>query len=1259
MRKKTTMSEIKQVSFRASIKDKWFKFNGTNLPKGMKCIDADCNEIKGTGSTENIPISCSTNNSYSARTGEISFRQDESGYTGKTIVTQAGKACDCEAYRIDITRNIIPSTGGKVNVGTITSESACVNKVDVDFKLSCSETYAVPSVEQSDINKYTIFIQVNANTGDSRNFNLIWKYGNNECSSETFMQEGKTIQCDCNDVDLICEEISTPIPSEGTGNEYIKMASYSYTGGGSCPITVVTAYTIEQNASISARTSDKTIWLKVGANPSNSQRTITLNFQYKLNGVLCPNELKFKCPVLQEGRTVITCDCEDDVDFQCKYSGNFPQSGVTAFTRIATISSLTDSCNLTEVTCTTNYSDDVTIQVNGSSTFSIFAKVNANTLTEDRNITFSISYKIGDKVCTNKKSCTVTQDKFVPVVECCNNISNVTKVLTDIIPTTGITDCTALTFTKLADAECDSDFNINVDRPDVNYTSGQTSSQNGYYTKFNSVAPFTGINANSTINVELKYDDDTPCSKNGFTQKGCWCSEIEVVSADTVPIDRSGPVTFAKYKIPEGCETPIENGNYETTVFHPNVNSTHQALHDDEHIYIYYKDTQGNKHRYEKYNKIMPNVIRFSGDTYYNIICDFMGNSNYDDEVLYLHFEFKECDTSQYTYDVPFKVYKTNVSKILMMPLMYRYAKEEIDDCMPSSTDPEDKHYKYYPFTSVTSGTSAVYAPVGYLVTSTTVSNVLDVVKNDKFVSFDEPITDYVYHYLQGTELVFNRNGNNNSDNVLINDKYNNIGPIRYVRGYEKYQELIDGGLNPHDDDDYAKIKRLCNTDVEKLIVANQFFYDYGEKTSYNYENSTVTSQDTLTDLKLTDNIYFWNWNGIDKTTPIRDVYSVPVEDGVYYDTILEEALCAVNHDTTTCKTTNLGNDNFVNRTVCIDIDDDTEKYVYIVYSQGLDLDTSDISEEEGEQYNNVYHQYLFPYEHYKYYIQEPTLWECRRRIKQTNGKNIAYADNLKVTLRTLTKQQQHSFFDYYVNGECLSTSSGEVRFDSSDMEDFKYNYSGDYQNGFRKISWYLSSNENEKIHYNFMPHSSLNETSKIELNVSGTSSSSYSFKQFPLHLFKHNNQNSFDYYSTNHINLTSIDDRITVGSLGNDSYIDFRAYWIDGNRFVNLANVTYYTSTYDDDASGHVASCEETTCDAIGIDNIPLFITLSGIKFDTSESLPDCDTSETSIFKQDIFVSKNLKKIKIMCNIDQIGNLYITEIRTNILNPNDNWNWG
>ena len=286
-------------------------------------------------------------------------------------------------------------------------------------------------------------------------------------------------------------------------------------------------------------------------------------------------------------------------------------------------------------------------------------------------------------------------------------------------------------------------------------------------------------------------------------------------------------------------------------------------------------------------------------------------------------------------------------------------------------------------------------------------------------------------------------------------------------------------------------------------------------------------------------------------------------------------------------------------------------------------------------------------------------MWECRRRIKQTNGKNIAYADNLKVTLRTLTKQQQHSFFDYYVNGECLSTSSGEVRFDSSDMEDFKYNYSGDYQNGFRKISWYLSSNENEKIHYNFMPHSSLNETSKIELNVSGTSSSSYSFKQFPLHLFKHNNQNSFDYYSTNHINLTSIDDRITVGSLGNDSYIDFRAYWIDGNRFVNLANVTYYTSTYDDDASGHVASCEETTCDAIGIDNIPLFITLSGIKFETSESLPGCDTSETSIFKQDIFVSKNLKKIKIMCNIDQIGNLYITEIRTNILNPNDNWNWG
>ena len=339
---------------------------------------------------------------------------------------------------------------------------------------------------------------------------------------------------------------------------------------------------------------------------------------------------------------------------------------------------------------------------------------------------------------------------------------------------------------------------------------------------------------------------------------------------------------------------------------------------------------------------------------------------------------------------------------------------------------------------------------------------------------------------------------------------------------------------------------------------------------------------------------------------------------------------------------------------------DTNKSYVYIVYGQGRefvpkDIDTTGVPK---ELLHDTPHQYLFQYELVKDTSQSP--YTVTRQIVKTNNQEVAYAHNLKVTLRPLFKKESDLNYFFCANVldfGSIANSENEINFYSDKMGDFSYG--GLNTHDFRKLNEYICQEASTQfdMYYNFQFSSGLTNahgsSSGVSINNHSYTANNKKFKQFPLKIFVHNDSGNFVYNHTKYINIASIDEKVTMGTMGKS--ISFRVYKGNtGGTPVNVAEISYQTTTWDDPAEYSLSS--ETSVQEFSISDIPAFITLKFFNFVMYEEDPECETDRSKGIYKNVFVSKNLKQIAIIYEGCEDNKLLIKDVITNISEGHDIW---
>lgn len=1176
-----------EVPFTATTgRDSWISFEENGQPEGTTFVSKHV--LKGSKSLKGVKINCEPNQGYTSRSEKISFKQETSNKTDEIIVTQSGKACDCEAYTVIFNDNYdtIPYNSGIYTIGEVSGNAVCGIE---ELVFICSGDLNGDSVN---LNGKYIELSVGENGKNERNIVISYKFNGSTCqNTKTIKQDGKgEIVCNCTDLTVRCLENVKNIPYSGTGNEYIAVATWEYTG--SCSVSNISVIPQSENpGNVSAKTENGTIFIKVGQNPVKTSRNIYFNFSVSLNSIECSHQNQ--CSVIQEGETVIPCNCESITAVNW-ISDTKISSGGTTNRKIVSSIGVIEGCYVSAITAIISEGQSyASVSVNNGE---VFLSVQENPSSSTRNVTVQLKYE--NDICDGLSKTFVQEEKEQPVVECCNYIS-VTNINQEDIPNTGVTSddtYVALNYSLNTSEGCSMnkvEIEVSTEKGDeITWTSG------------NSQVVFTNVQGyyeigSRTIHVKIKYENN-PCQTVSFTQNGCNCDDI-TLSYQPVP-NIKYTYYVVEYAIPLECAKSF------------GVPSIDIYLEGTQTIYAYYSNKRQDTGRTVGDKVVFGTYANFTEDPFY----DYETNTS-SGHTLEIRIKFDECSNA---FTAPFTRSKADDIGLIMIPLMYRYVKEEIEEGLSDGGITTNG----YPFCGATSGTSVVYAPVGYLETTKSGLSVAQVISDDDFVSFDMPLTDYVYNTY--SSLTY-------TGQYTTSDPNDNITPLGDMRAYLSRESLRNRGF------DEEEVIRLSNTESEKLISTNQFFFDYGEKTSYNQNN--VEDKDEGAGLQLRDYMYEWNFDQIDRDKTYKPcIEDEPCPYCYFYDTLVEESIDS-----------KLDNSK-KNRMVILDTNSNKNN-VYIIYGQGREyvLKNTNLDTLPPEEHYESPHQYLFQYEWVPITETPPYVYE--RRIKKHDNKEVAYANNLSVTLRPIYRGKGDT--DYWFNPleMTFGSNSSSIGFRSNEMMDFSYG--SPTVNDFRKMNRYIYKNEyNETfpMYYNFEFSKGV---SSVTINDHSKTANEKYFKTFPLNIFLHNNEGRFDHRSTNYINIASIDENVTMEIINKEIY--FRAQ-INGAYSNEILSITYYTDTFDDvDEEGikiaHTYVCTDPTgCGIIPIEKMPLFIT---IKLISLEAIIDGENVESTAFNTNIFVSKNLSKVKIIAHGND-ENLIIDEIRTNITHPNDDWNW-
>ena len=1322
----------REVSFTATTKaGSWVTFEKNGQPEGTT-VDSTGHILRSVKSVNGIKIKCSPNPNYTKRNDVITFKQDETNDTKETIVTQSGKACDCGAYYVEFNNlyDIIPYYSRQYVIGTISNNAAC-SLSDVSFL--CSIQQAGVEIVNNEIR---LEVGENTSEQSRTfTITYKFKNSQCE-GTKTITQQGKEIvHCTCDDVNMSCTRKIQSIPFSGTNGNNVTALTYSYSTQCELEGNIHVNVTGDDIRRITATTgTNNTVLVKVGANPSSGQRSryFSFNLSYTVDNNDCVYSVPFT--IEQEGKEVVICNCNSITNVGWIANERISSGGTPNTYVIVSSITVSEGCDVSKIsaiitegsgyaTVTTNngevrlnvtpnpssdYERRITVKlrydgVDCDSIVKTFIQdrkaitcdcdsvtINNTEITLDENshntaiTTFSVSQGCSIESVSVTADCNyataTTQGNKINLVIGSNTANTrdfYVNVSYDGTPCTskkihvtqsGVNcDCSKLTIERLVPDNYEvprmgidgykeiltitSDTCVVDGREGGNINLNFSPSGQGeciYDTTYNqwwlkNVSAYTEI-GERTITVTPTFNGNN-CSGINFKQDGCHCEEITIESKP-VPND-SKQYCLVEYSIPEECANSFSNLRVENVgVYAKGTNYEYDSQHGGYNKSTLYIDTTG---KTEDNKRIFNAYVTFTKDSGYNFESNTTTSITGEETELEVRIKLDECDQP---ISAAFTRSEVNDYGFVMLPLMYRYTKDELERPGFLPSDSYDLiELQGYPYNCVTSGVSVVYAPVGYLETQTSGLSVSEVVSNGNFISFDMPITDYVYDYY--TSKTFT-----NNNHSQLNNK-DNIFPIGDIRAVEEINSLVDSGV-PLD-----SAITLANSASEKLIATNQFFFDYGEKTSYDQQIVRI-EEPGFVDLQVRDYEYKGYYTGVCTDTNCRlfpqgsDKPYSSSGGSYFYDTLMEESLNSKLHPED-------------NKNRMIVFGKDTNKsYVYIVYGQGRefvpkDIDTTGVPK---ELLHDTPHQYLFQYELVKDTSQSP--YTVTRQIVKTNNQEVAYAHNLKVTLRPLFKKESDLNYFFCANVldfGSIANSENEINFYSDKMGDFSYG--GLNTHDFRKLNEYICQEASTLFHmyYNFQFSSGLTNahgsSSGVSINNHSYTANNKIFKQFPLKIFVHNDSGNFVYNHTKYINIASIDEKVTMETMGKS--ISFRVYKDNiGGKLATVANISYATTTWDDDTE-YTLSSETSISEGVQeftISNIPAFITLKFFNFELHDSYAetDCETAYCIGGYKNVFVSKNLKQIAIIykCVENPYGGyenyLEVKDVITNISEGHDIW---
>lgn len=1148
-----------EVSFTATTKEgSWVTFEENGQPEGITVVSEHI--LKSVKSVNGIKIKCLPNPNYTKRNDVITFKQDETNDTKETIVTQSGKACDCDAYSVVFKDqyDIIPYYSKQYVIGTISGNAAC-SLSGISF--SCSIREAGVEIVNNDIR-----LEVGENTSEqSRTFTITYKFKNSQCEgTKTITQQGKgAVVCNCSDLKITCNTSSSySIPYSGTGNNYITAATYNYTGDCELGNIVVVGYS-ETAGNITATTgNNNTILLKVGQNPSSSLRYVSFNFSYTLNNVECTYQNN--CNIEQKGQTIIPCGCND---VAVTWVGSIETISYTGASNIqvGTYSLNKQQCSLSNVNVTST-NPNVTAITGTNNTILLSVGENSG---DERTLTTTInfSYSINGTGCTSTKTYYIQQQASPtpppppPVIDCCTAIT-ISNKNENIIPNTGITYSTAY---KAFDFSFNETENCTIDKLEFE-VSGAVANlvTSGASKVFTSIDGYYGMGSPREIKVRVKYDGDyCPDKTVTFTQEGCDCATVRNVEVITVP-NVQFHYTFVKIIVPKECKHHFtgETG-YTVGIYYAGTNQP----------YGMYDSLRYDRQGFE----IEDDMWQFGVDAnFYHDENYEYGDETHEETNLYVKVTFgNDCSEIQKRFHREYFM----SSYISIEPLMYEY---------------EDT--QFYPYSGITSGVSTVYAPVGYLVSTTSGLSVNSVIEHPEFVSFDVPPTDMVYKYLKTMSETCD-----SETNPCFYSVEDNIWPVR-CRRKQKETPLPD--YTPTGD------KIYISGDIETFISTNQFFYDYNERLSYD-QGIVIAGEGS--DLVLGDYVYNWDASGVDTNDPFCSCgrpygercqidYTDPDSElfCTFKDYLLELARKYI------VKESGVKKDNYL---VLVNNEnlDETKKYIYVIYGQGI-------------CYKQVKHYQEHIYIGHKY-------------IPKTDS-NKQFVNNLKIAIRPLYYPEKSTYYTYanYINVGTEIVSSDDCK------TSFKPKGSFSGASSFDNVKYYLYKNNKSgnqwEVIYNVSLPSSINNTIDISKKFATLPFNTYHYKQDCFG--KENGQYE--------LNIAAIDSSVTTT-------FNVRVKHDNVDVTNRIASLTFQLSTLNDTGYTEytfITEQQNNTNQLTEIEvELPLFSTIIGVAVEIDEDYEVCNgTQESSLFYTNLFINKKFKCITIesTCENDELIISDITE---------------